>query len=549
LLVAGATGCAAIEIDRDPRLPQLRIVETTAVGTSPTQSVSDDSLVAVDAGVGESLAPTSGALNLTIERAIAIALARNRALQVNRINPALQKTFEADQRAAFDPTVTADLRYTRTRTDIERAAGADPAIGPSVSIGSQTSAGFGLFEFLPTGTDLSLTLDTDHAAANSGPIDPSDTARAGLSVSQQLLRGRGIAVNLVGLRQARLSTLASDYELRGFVEALIAQAEFAYWDLVLAERQVAIVEESLQVSQKQLDETSERIRVGKLAEIERYSAEAEVARRREALINGRSQVEVARLNLLRLLSPEGGSLAPRPIHLLSDPVTISPPEDLPDEHLAVALRLRPDLNQARLALQNNELELVRTANGVLPDLELFIHLGKTGYANSFAENVGDIDDSRSADFSGGLALTYALGNRAARSRHRRALLSRDQQMEAIFNLRELIEQDVRGALIEIRRVREQVAATAVTRRLQQETLRAEQEKLAVGRSTLLLVAQAERDLLSAQINEVQASTAYLKAIVDLYRLDGSLLRRRGIVCAGDQPVVLPDEPVTMKFDE
>jgi outer membrane protein TolC len=536
-LLAISTGCAPIEIVSRDRLPTLRIVAASPV-TTPSRS--DAGLVAVDETNGESLLSTSGSLNLTIEGAIAAALARNRALRVNRINPAIQKTFEADQRAAFDPVVTGDLRYARTRTDIERATGMEPA-GPSVSIGGQTNAGIGLFQFLPTGTDVSLTLDTDHAAINTGRLDPSDTARAALSISQQLLRGRGVAVNLVGLRQARLSALASDYELRGFVESLIAQVEFAYWDYVLAERQVAIVEESLQVAQKQLDETLERIRVGKLAEIERFSGQAEVALRREALINGRSQVEFARLGLLRLLSPAGDSLAPRPIRLLSDPVLTRPPEDSPEEHLAVALRLRPELNQARLAYQNDELELVRTANGVLPDLELFVNLGKTGYANSFAGNVSDVNDSRSTDFAAGLAFSYTLGNRAARARHRRARLARDQQLEAIANLRELIEQDVRGALIEINRVREQASATAVTRRLQQETLRAEQEKLAVGRSTLLLVSQTERDLLSAQINEVQASIAYLKAIVDLYRLDGSLLERRGIVCPGDGPVELTDE--------
>lgn len=47
-----------------------------------------------------------------------------------------------------------------------------------------------------------------------------------------------------------------------------------------------------------------------------------------------------------------------------------------------------------------------------------------------------------------------------------------------------------------------------------------------------------RDLLASQISEVQAVAAYLKAVVELYRLDGSLLQRRGITAPGENPVRL-----------
>ena len=49
------------------------------------------------------------------------------------------------------------------------------------------------------------------------------------------------------------------------------------------------------------------------------------------------------------------------------------------------------------------------------------------------------------------------------------------------------------------------------------------------------MAQAERDLLQARIDEVQAVVKYLKDLVDLYRIDGSLLARRGIAAPGAQP--------------
>ncbi|MCX5770449.1 MAG: TolC family protein, partial [Candidatus Hydrogenedentes bacterium] len=103
---------------------------------------------------------------------------------------------------------------------------------------------------------------------------------------------------------------------------------------------------------------------------------------------------------------------------------------------------------------------------------------------------------------------------------------------------QLVEQDVRGAYIELRRAREQVSATAATRKLQETVASTEAEKMRLGSSTSLLVARAQRDLLEAQINEVQAAKNFLQAIVNLYRFDGSLLIRRGIACPGAEPIKL-----------
>ena len=63
-------------------------------------------------------------------------------------------------------------------------------------------------------------------------------------------------------------------------------------------------------------------------------------------------------------------------------------------------------------------------------------------------------------------------------------------------------------------------------------MRAEREKLAVGRATGLMVAQAQRDLVASQIDEVEATANYLKGMVELFRQDGSLLVRRGLEVPG-----------------
>jgi outer membrane protein TolC len=201
--------------------------------------------------------------------------------------------------------------------------------------------------------------------------------------------------------------------------------------------------------------------------------------------------------------------------------------------------MRPELNQTRLQIQSNDLDLVKTKNGLLPQLDLFLDFSKdltdTEYAVVLRDATRDLeDDAWRVDV--GAQFSYPIGNRAARARFQRAQFTREKSEEALANLMQLVEQDVRGAYVELARAQEQIAATAATRRLQEVVEQTEREKFRIGTSTGILVAQAQRDLLAAQINEVQAVKNFLKALVNLYRLDGSLLLRRGIICPGAEPV-------------
>ena len=256
---------------------------------------------------------------------------------------------------------------------------------------------------------------------------------------------------------------------------------------------------------------------------------------RRALINARSRVATLQVRLLRLVNPAALTASARDVIPLSKPNPPASELDPLDEHRDLAFQMRPDMNQARLLIQRGDLEIVKTRNGLLPRMDLFITLGKTGYARSFGGSVNDIA-SDGYDVSAGVALELPLTNRGERARHRRATLSRRQYEESLRNLMDLVREDLESAYIEVQRARQQVAATTATRRFQQEKLRAETAKFRVGKSTAILVAGAQRDLVVSQVAEVGAATNYLQAMTSLYLLDGSLLERRGIAAPGRQSV-------------
>ena len=474
---------------------------------------------------GERAPAPPGPLSLTVSQAVLSALENNRSLVVQRYNPSIQRTFEQQQRAVFDPDLAGLFSFDSNRVN-------QPTVPPTLSHFQDYTGRAGISEFLPTGTHLGLT---GGATVNEFPADrqgkfASDVA---LTATQSLLRGFGLAANLASLRQARLDTLSSEYELRGLAESLVAQTEETYWDLALAKQQIDIFTNSLSLAQQQMAETRERIRLGKVAETELVAAEAEAALRREDLINARSALDTTRLQLLRLVNL-GADAFEKEVILAEPPTVPNEPLDNLSDHLQLARQMRPDLNQARLQIDRGDLEVVKTKNGLLPKLDLFVSLGRTGYARSFGDSASNLGGSN-YDLLAGVSLEYPIGNRDSKARYNRAVLTREQAKDAVANLAQLIEVDVRTGYIEILRAKEQVTATAATRKLQEEKLRVEQEKFRVGKSTAFLVGQAQRDLLASQISEIRAVVNCRKAVAELYRLEGSLLSRRGLVAPGAAP--------------
>jgi len=522
-LLLQASGCVT---DRESTVVQDRASWTDYKRQEPA----DTEEIKVSAPQGSAKVPQRGPLRITVRDAILIALENNRSLVVETLNPSIQKTFEDEERAEFDPTVEAEVSV--GRADSERLTRSVSAAESSRT--DETIGNLSLSEFFPTGTFVEVDAATD-TTDSSLYQNPFTQTRLGLSVTQSLLRGYGLDANLARLRQSRLETEISQYELRGFSENLLAQVEDAYWGYALAQRQIEIVEESLKLANQQLHETEEMIQVGSMAKAELAAAQAEVAVQQQELINAKSSLESSRLQLLQLLNPPGENLWDRGVTLVHPPTLPEVTLGDVEPHVAVALRMRPEINQAELGIQRDDLEIVRTRNGLLPRMDLFITLGKSGYADSFPKSVSEMDGG-SYDALVGINFGYPIFNRSAKSQHKRALLQRDQAEKALQNLRQLVEMDVRNAYIEVNRTKQQISASTATRKFQEEKLRVETEKFRVGRSTNFFVAQAQRDLLVSRINEVQAVVNYLKALVAFYRFEGSLLVRRGVEAPGARPV-------------
>ncbi len=475
---------------------------------------------------------TAGGLRLSVEDAVASALASNPSLRAQRLQPVIAGTFAAVERAVFDPSVFARLETSR---EVTQRVSEDIQSNFSVRA-DQDTATAGIRQTLPTGTELELSLEQDLSESNRSPRQAG--TRVGLTLTQALLAGFGIRSNLVALRQARADAMASAYELRGFITALVADVETTYWDYLGARTRIDILDNALQVAQQQSREAALRIEAGTVAEVEQAAFAAEAARRQQDLIDGRAEAERLRTQLLQLTSAPMTNFYDRAVTPTTQVVTDAAPLDGPADYVALAETRRPELNQARLDVARNELQVVATRNGLLPRLDLFVTLGQTGFARNYGQAYANLDSGDTYDLSGALEFEYALGNRAGRALDRRAKASAEQARASLDNLARVIEAEVRYALIEARRSAAQIEASAATVTFREQTLEAEKARFDVGRSTALLVAQAQRDLLTARLDRINAFIAYRQALIQLHVADGSLLERRLIDAPGALPPAL-----------
>lgn len=460
--------------------------------------------------------------DLSLEAAVWLALDTDPELAAQRLQPVVDGAFEAIERGVFDPRLFAEGSYFR-----ERAVQTARATGERFDVtGEQTSEALGLRQTLPTGTELELAVR--HRLDDSDRTPSQNEARLDVSITQSLLRGFGLDVNLAALRQAEARYEASHHELGAFAAALVADVEATYWRLTGARVRLKVLERGVESATQERDLQRSRVQAGLLPPLDLAAIEAELATRRQALVEAEAEVASAGLELLRRLD-RSGELTGVPLPSAMLPDTPGRPEKVEDR-VALALIRRPELAQAQAQLRAGNLQVEVTRNGLLPRLDVFASFGKTGFDDSASGAFGNLGE-QTFDARVGLSLDYALGHRAASASDRAARATAEQARRAVDNLERQVRLEVRLASVELRRAAGQLGASRATLEARDAALEAARAHVEAGTGTTLELAQAQSARLSAEVAMVDARVAYAQARLRLYLADGSLLARRGIQIA------------------
>jgi outer membrane protein TolC len=131
-----------------------------------------------------------------------------------------------------------------------------------------------------------------------------------------------------------------------------------------------------------------------------------------------------------------------------------------------------------------------------------------------------------------LNVSYPLGNSSQEVNVARSKIQLNQASAQMRQVELQIATEVTNAATAVQSNIERVQAAQSARELAQQQLEAERSKFQVGMSTNYLVIQAQRDLATAQNNELQAILNYRNSLVELDRLQQTTLQNLNVTLVG-----------------
>lgn len=347
-----------------------------------------------------------------------------------------------------------------------------------------------------------------------------------VTFDQPLLRGRGSELFDARERSARLSRDAAVIARRQAAMETVQGIVAAYWDLVLAQRQVAITESSLALARERLRITQIGAAGGKVANAEIPAVEQIIATREEEVLGGELAVVERSIALRRAVYMQ---IAPGDLALRVD-------SDLDARDLGWSLApllekayaWSPEL--ARLAKQEAgaTIEIDVTENGLLPQLDLALSFGPTGVHEQFSEAAKNLVKFGDLTATASLTFGQSLGRQDVRGRSKELRLGREKLRVTAIDIQAQIAQAVARALAQIELAKRRVALSQRAIDLATENIRIETDRFNLGKSTNFDVLNRLEEQRQAELRKAQALIDWHKAETVVQALTGDLLPAFGI---------------------
>jgi outer membrane protein TolC len=491
-------------------------------------------------------------VTLTLEDAIQIARLQNYALRNLQLNV---ENAEAQVKEAWGtvlPQVELSSSYTRNIVSANPFAGSS-AGGLFQSLGfvdwlaynerarTDTDAGT---QPIPFGEFIDRQEQGLEAAGialeqGSNPFGVDNQFTTGIAVEQTLFNQSAFAAIRGAEALMNINARAADRQ----EQLLIGQVREAFYGALLAQEQAGVTQQSVARTLQTVQEVGKQVAQGVTPKFQRLSAEVELANLETQFVQVENQASLA-LDDLKLVL---GIPIEQPITLrgeleaenLNEFLTVSV-----DDAVDAALENRPDLEQARLAIELRQIDKDITQAQYFPSVTAFLgfnYMGNVPDNRSFT--IADPDDpfqftrGQSGFFSnnywnpslnGGIRLSWNLFNgfqTSARVQQRQIAV--DQAQNDAEQLLQTVTLDVERAIKNLQAARQRIGAQE--QNIQRAELNYEyaQARLTEGVATQLEEREASEQLDQSRLNYLQAVYDYLVAESAFETAVGRPLPERG----------------------
>ena len=522
---------------------------------------------------------------LTLNEAIALALANNNDIDGSRINVQIAEYELTAARGVYDPVFSTESFYESRVTPTSSTLGGaqNGSVRQTDATGAARFGGFSPFAGGAYQLDFSSTrLTTNNQNATLNPQYPTALT---INYTQPLWRGLRFDNNRRQIEIAKKNLSLTDSQFRQRAIEVISQVQQAYWDLAFALRNLQVQIDAVKQARVQLESNQRLVQQGVLAPIDIVAANTQVTTFEQNVYTAQESVTRAENTLKTLILPDRtAQLWSRPLTPVT-PVNLEAPRIPLEQAVNGALSNRPELAQLQTSAEINQVDTRFFRDQTKPQIDLvgtYTSVGLSGAPTQAATGGtaganaalrarvnelstraglqpletpttggGSVNENLLGGYPKSLSNllqqdypTYRVGVRISipfRNRTAQANLGRSlAEGSRIRNLRaqaeQLIEADVRNATQSLRSAEARLASAAATRASAEQQFESEQRQFRAGTTTVFLVLQRQTELLAARGRELQAQTDLNKAISEFQRATGNTLTANNVAVRTDTPL-------------
>lgn len=454
----------------------------------------------------------------------------------------------------LDPVLSGTLQYETVNAQQANTlfSGGKPVLTTSTG-----TYNFAYDQGFVTGTKLNVSFNNSRISTDNpfSTFSPQLNSSFRATVTQHLLQGLGWGVNRRFIVQAKNDRRITDSAFRQQVIYTVTQIEDIYWGLVSAYEDEQAKERALAQSTQLSADNRKQLQIGTLAPLDVVNSDAAVAADQQALTASKSNLEYQQLIMKQAIARNlnDPQLSDAPV-IPTDRVSLDrlPEEDMHVEDLVKeAYANNPQIEQATLAMKNNQITIKAEKNGLLPTIDAYAFYGGSGLggsqnphricdfsnpsapcppirATSYRDTFGSLFDSSNPDKGVGVNIIIPLRNRTAQADQARSQMEYRQSQMRLQQLYTQVRIQVINGQYALTNDRAQVKAAEAARDYALQSLDAEQKKYKLGASTSANVLQQERNLAASENTLISDTAAYAKDRSSLARLLSTTLDKYGI---------------------
>lgn len=515
-------------------------------------------------------------VGISLQDAISMSLLRNPNLAVSASNFRIAHYNVVQTKGAFDVAIHLEPTssyYVNPPTNFLAAGPGEQGVytpgptyttGPGNIIQHQSGFQYGASGQTENGTAYNAEITQSRTYNNTtfNAFNPSYLAQLNLAVTQPLLKNAGMNAPKRQLKLALVNGDAAVAQTMIDASNTISEVESIYWDLVAAWRDVAIQQEALKEAIAQQQSNVRLVRRGAGAPIDAVESETQVANFQTAVFQALQRVSELQNRLKSLIASNASDPVWSANLVPSTSVAQLPSAGDLSAVIAEGNQNRPEVRQAEDRRLAAAIDVAFAKNQSLPQADVQAQYESNGFAGILAPVPGFILGFCTSS-SGGLGLPscptpppntqgsmpfayhnmwagyfptfniamivgYPIQGHLARGLRGLASEETTQAKVLMQGVYERIGAEARNALQTYQSSLSKLTAARHARESSEAVYASELRRYHQGESTTFLVLQRQVELEQARGSELQAQTQLNQSIVELQRVQGTILTTNGV---------------------